>query len=218
MNFSDISVGTKIQITVNNGGDMQAKFVSRVMKTGDRSVLVIPFMHKGVRVNFDGENVRVHLLAPDAQGSNWTFKNCHITTVRKDGLVYHKITTTMLVGIENRRGEKRTYVWQPAVFNVEGIVDQIFTTLKDVSPSGFAFVMEPRKRVALQIGMNVSCTLNEKNGNVIHMRGKIIRKEKSDQYILYGCRSAEQNPEILDYLKRLAGQRDENDNEQYMPK
>ena len=66
--------------------------------------------------------------------------------------------------------------------------------------------------------MNVSCTLNEKNGNVIHMRGKIIRKEKSDQYILYGCRSAEQNPEIMDYLKRLAGQRDENDNEQYMPK
>ncbi len=66
MNFSEISVGTKIQITVDNGGDMQAKFVSRVMKTGERSLLVIPFMHKGVRVNFESESVRIHLQAPDA--------------------------------------------------------------------------------------------------------------------------------------------------------
>ena len=218
MNFSDISVGTKIQITVNNGGDMQAKFVSRVMKTGDRSVLVIPFMHKGVRVNFDGENVRVHLLAPDAQGSNWTFKNCHITTVRKDGLVYHKITTTMLVGIENRRGEKRTYVWQPAVFSIEGVVNQVFTTLKDVSPSGFAFVMDPKKRVQITMGTGVTCTFNDRGGQQIRMKGKIIRKERTDQYVLYGCRSPEQNQEIMEYLTRLSLKRDENDNEQYMPK
>ena len=218
MNFSEISVGTKIQITVDNGGDMQAKFVSRVMKTGERSLLVIPFMHKGVRVNFESESVRIHLQAPDAQGSSWTFKNCRISTIRKDGLAYHKISTTMVSGIENRRGEKRTYIWQPAVFSVEGVVDQIFTTLKDVSPSGFSFVMDPKKRIPLQIGLEVKCNLNEKNGNVIHLKGKIIRKEKQDQYTLYGCRSSDKNPEILDYLKRLAGERDENDNEQYMPK
>ena len=75
MNFSSISMGTRVQITVNNGGDMQAKFVSRVMKAGENGVLVIPFMHKGVRVNFEGENIRIHMQVPDAEGNNWTFKN-----------------------------------------------------------------------------------------------------------------------------------------------
>ena len=52
MNYADIPMGVKVQISVSNGGDTQAKFISRVMKTGDRSILVIPFMHKGLRVNF----------------------------------------------------------------------------------------------------------------------------------------------------------------------
>lgn len=211
-------MGTRIQITVNNGGDMQAKFVSRVMKAGENGVLVIPFMHKGVRVNFEGENIRIHMQVPDAEGNNWTFKNCRITTSRKDGLVYHKITSSVSTGIENRRGERRTYIWQPAVFNIDGMVDPLFTTLKDMSPSGFAFVIESRKRLPLQIGTGVTCKLNERDGNIIHIRGKIIRKEKMDQYMLYGCRGAEPNQEVVDYLKRLSGKKDENDNEQYMEK
>ena len=218
MNFADISMGTKVQITVNNGGDMQAKFVSRVMQSGNKGLLVIPFMHKGVRVNFAGENIRIHLQATDAEGNNWTFKNCHIATVRKDGLVYHRIVSSMTTGIENRRGEKRTYVWQPAVFSIEGVVDQVFTTLKDVSPSGFAFVLDPKKRVQITMGTGVTCTFNDRGGQQIRMKGKIIRKERTDQYVLYGCRSPEQNQDVMDYLARLSTKKDENDNEQYMPK
>ena len=44
MNYNDIPLGVKVQICVSNGSDMQAKFISRVMKTGDKSLLVIPFM------------------------------------------------------------------------------------------------------------------------------------------------------------------------------
>ncbi len=203
MNYNDIPLGVKVQICVSNGSDMQAKFISRVMRTGEKSLLVIPFMHKGVRVNFNGQNIRINMEVPDGEGNNWTFKNCKIDTVKKNGLIYHRILTPMTEGIENRRGERRTYVWQPAIFTIEGITEQVFTTLKDVSPSGFAFVVDPKKRLPISIGKNVACTINEKDGTTIHIRGKVIRKEKMDQYMLYGCRCGEQNQEVLDYIDRL---------------
>ena len=162
MNYADIPMGVKVQISVSNGGDTQAKFISRVMKTGDRSLLVIPFMHKGLRVNFTGSGVQIHMEVPDGEGNNWTFKNCKIDTVKKNGLIYHRIVSPMSEGIENRRGEHRTYVWQPAIFTIEGVADQVFSTLKDV-----------------------------------------IRRERMDQYILYGCRSGEKNQEVMDYIERL---------------
>ncbi len=203
MNYADIPMGVKVQISVSNGGDTQAKFISRVMKTGDRSLLVIPFMHKGLRVNFTGSGVQIHMEVPDGEGNNWTFKNCKIDTVKKNGLIYHRIVSPMSEGIENRRGEHRTYVWQPAIFTIEGVADQVFSTLKDVSPSGFAFVLDAKKRLNILNGRTVSCTINEKNGNVVHLRGKVIRRERMDQYILYGCRSGEKNQEVIDYIERL---------------
>ncbi|MBR5420933.1 MAG: PilZ domain-containing protein [Lachnospiraceae bacterium] len=207
MNSSEIPMGVKVQICVTNGGDTQAKFISRVMKTGDKSLLVIPFMHKGVRVNFAGTGVQIHMEVPDGEGNNWTFKNCKIDTVKKNGLLYHRILTPMSEAIENRRGERRTYVWQPAIFTIEGITDQIFTTLKDVSPSGFAFVLDARKRLAITTGKTVSCTINEKDGNAVHMRGKVIRREKMDQYVLYGCRCSEKNEEVIAYIDKINGKK-----------
>ena len=222
MKYSEIPMGVKVQICVTNGGDMQAKFISRVMKTGEKTLLVIPFTHKGVRVNFHGANVKINMEVTDAQGGTWTFKNCRIDCVRKNGLMYHKILSPMTEGIENRRGERRTYVWQPAIFSIEGIPDQVFTTLKDISPSGFAFVVEPKKRLQIPEGRTVTCTVNEKDGNTVHIRGKIVRREKMEQYVLYGCRSGEPNPEVIEYINRLnekaARKPDENDNEVYMSK
>ena len=107
MNYTDIPLGVKVQICVSNGSDMQAKFISRVMKTGEKSLLVIPFMHKGVRGNFNGQNIRINMEVPDGEGNNWTFKNCKIDIVKKNGLLYHRILTPMTEGIENRRGERR---------------------------------------------------------------------------------------------------------------
>ncbi len=196
-------MGVKVQICVSNGGEMQAKFISRVMKSGEKSLLVIPFMHRGMRVNFGGSGVQIHMEVPDGEGNNWTFKNCKIDTVKKDGLIYHRIISPMSEGIENRRGEHRTYVWQPAIFTIEGVSDQIFSTLKDVSPTGFAFVLDAKKRLNILNGKSVSCTINEKGGNVVHMRGKVIRREKMDQYVLYACRCGEKNQEVLDYIARL---------------
>ena len=89
MNYTDIPLGVKEQICVSDGSDMQAKFISRVMKTGDKSLLVIPFMHKGVRVNFNGQNIHINMEVPDGEGNNWTFKNCKIDTIKKNGLIYH---------------------------------------------------------------------------------------------------------------------------------
>ncbi|MBR3525581.1 MAG: PilZ domain-containing protein [Lachnospiraceae bacterium] len=213
MNYADIPMGVRVQISVTNGGDTQAKFISRVMKTGNKALLVIPFMHKGVRVNFSGTGVQIHMEVPDGEGNNWTFKNCKIDTVKKNGLLYHRIVSPMSEGIENRRGERRTYVWVPAIFTIEGLPDQLFTTLKDVSPSGFAFVLDAKKRLPISTGKNVSCTVNEKDGTTVHMSGKVIRREKMDQYVLYGCRCNDKNPEVIEYIERMKKRKQKNEND-----
>ena len=51
------NIKTKVIIAVTNGSDMQARFMSKVMRNTGDFLLVIPFRHKGLRVNFDGKDV-----------------------------------------------------------------------------------------------------------------------------------------------------------------
>ena len=203
MNFQEIIPGTKVVVNVTNGTDMQARFISRVIRNTGKYLLVIPFMHRGIRVKFVGRNVRINLEIRTEQGVTWSFKNCHITAVRKDGLVYHRIATPVFQGIENRRGEKRMYLWEPQLFSIEGMKDTLYTTLKDIGTSGFSFVIDHKKKMDLMIGIGVACKIKEKNDNIIDVQGSVIRKEKMEKYTVYGCKMLESSVELSEYLQRL---------------
>ena len=100
MEFHEISVRSKVVITVTNGSDVQAKFLSKVMKNGETHLLVIPFMYNGMRIRFEGKKMSIHMEVRDSEGILWTFRNCKIDTIRKNGLKYHKIECAMKKGIE----------------------------------------------------------------------------------------------------------------------
>lgn len=203
MDFEEIPVGAKITMNISNDGEMQAKFISRAIKNTGSAILVIPFMHKGKRVNFNGKNIHIHMDVQLKTGETFTFKGCQITSVRKDGLIFHKVISSMTKGIENRRGEHRCYVGETAYFVIEGLADQITAALKDVSNSGFGFTTDRKKNIELMPGVMVTCTFKNHQGKFIQMRGKIIRREKLARHTLYGCRCTEPNAEVEEFVKQL---------------
>ena len=204
MVFGDIKARSNVIISVTNGSDMQARFMSKVMKNTGDYLLVIPFKHKGLRINFDGKDVKVHLEMRDNEGVLWSFKNCRVTTVKKDGLVYHRLVSPMKNGIENRRGGRRFYVWDQATFEIEGLTNTLFAILRDIGVIGFSFAVDNSKPVTGQIkpGKNVQCTFKSKHGDIT-INGMIVRTESLDKYMIYGCKLDEPGEDYINYVKYL---------------
>lgn len=203
MLFSEITMRTKIIIIVTNGSDMQARFVSKVMRNLENNLLAIPFKYKGMRINFQGKDVKIHMEVRDDNGQLWTFRNCKIGTVKKDGLVYHRIVSGMTKGIENRRGGRRFHLWEPATFEVDGVQNTIFTNIRDIGPEGFSFVIDVKKKLGIKEGANVKATIKGREGEELIMQGLIVRTEPMEKYTIYGCKMDNPSEEVTKYVKYL---------------
>lgn len=203
MLFEEIPVKSKIVISVSNGTDLQARFVSKVMRNPGPHILVIPFKHKGVRVGFNSKNVKIHLEIRDKDGILWTFRNCHIGIVKKDGLLYHKIETGMRNGIENRRGGRRFYIWELATLHIDGIDTPIITNIRDIGPIGFSFVIDYKKKLDVKEGARVQTTIKNKDGDEIPMEGMIVRKEAMEKHMAYGCKLENSSDILQAHIKYL---------------
>jgi len=201
--FTDIAPRTSIVITVTNGSDMQARFMSKVMKNLGDCLLVIPFRHKGSRINFAGNAVKIHLDVRDESGVLWSFKNCKIISVRKDGLVYHKLISPMKNGIENRRGGRRFYLWESAIFEIEGVNNPLFTNIRDVGLQGLSFVIDNKKGISLKEGTRFTCTLKNKDDVEMVVRGIIVRREQLERYMVYGCKLDEPESDYIRFVKDI---------------
>ena len=203
MQFSEIEVRNKVVITVTNGGDMQARFVSQVMKNGGSYILTIPFKHKGVRINFEGRNVRIHMEVRDGNGMLWTFRNCKIEAIMKNGLIYHKMSCSMMNGIENRRGGRRFYIWESVVVHSPELENSLFTKMKDIGPIGFSFVIDNKKNIELKEGIPVNCTIKNNEGEELELEGMIVRHEVMEKYVVYGCKMENPSDKVLAYVRYL---------------
>ena len=204
MTFEEILPRTKIIITVTNGTDMQARFMTKVMRNTGEYILVIPFMHKGHRINFSSNQVKIHMDVRDNTGVLWNFKNCKVTTIKKDGLIFHKLISPMRNGIENRRGGRRFYVWEPCVITLENTEIPIYTNLRDVGMTGISFVIEHKKAMELKEGTKFGCNFKSGNdGALLDVNAMIVRKEKLEKYTIYGCKLDNPSEKYVNYVKGL---------------
>lgn len=203
MDFAEIESKSKIVIIVTNGSDLQARFITKVMKNMGTYLLVIPFRHKGLRINFNGKNVKIHMEVRDPSGLLWSFRSCHIFTTKKDGLIYHKIVSGMTKGIENRRGGRRFHLWEPGVFHISSLVDPVFTNMKDIGPVGFSFVVDPKKKAGIKEGDSVRAIIKNKDGEELTLEGIIVRTEVMEKYTIYGCKMDNPDEDVQRYIKYL---------------
>lgn len=203
MDFNEIEPRSKIVIIVTNGSDLQARFMTKVMRNMGTYLLAIPFKHKGLRINFKGKNVKIHMEVRDSEGALWSFRSCHISTAKKDGLVYHRIDSGMVHGIENRRGGRRFHLWEPGIFHISSLVDPLFTTMKDVGPVGFSFVVDSKKKASVKEGDMVEAHIKNKDGEELILEGIMVRTEVLEKYTIYGCKMDNPSDAVQRFIKYL---------------
>lgn len=203
MQFSEIEPRSKVIIIVTNGSDMQARFMSKIMRNMGNHILAIPFRHKGLRINFNGKDVKIHMEIRDRDGVLWSFRSCHISTIKKDGLIYHKIISGMTKGIENRRGGRRFHLWEPGIFHISSLADPLFTNMKDIGPIGFSFVVDHKKRSGIKEGDSVEASIKNKDGEELKLSGIIVRSESMEKYMIFGCKMDNPSDAVMRYIKYL---------------
>lgn len=200
MRFDEIPAKSKIVITVTNGSDLQARFLTKVMRNCQEYLMVIPFKHKGLRINFSGKNVKIHMEYRDNEGRLWTYRNCKILVMKKDGLIFHKLISPMTEGIENRRGGRRFYLWDNCTVEIEGVEAPVYTKIRDIGPEGISFVIDAKKPLSLKEGTNIKCIFKTNQGDIVNTEGMIVRKEVLEKYTVYGCKVANPSPVFVSYV------------------
>ncbi|MCQ2521193.1 MAG: PilZ domain-containing protein [Lachnospiraceae bacterium] len=203
MNISEILPRTKVIIAVTNGSDMQARFMSQVVRNTGDALLCIPFRHKNKQILFDGDKTRIVLELRNSEGVLHNFKGCRITRVKKDGLVYHKIESSMKNSIENRRGGRRFFIGESCTVSIDGIDNPFFTKLRDLGFDGVAFVLRHDKTKGIREGKKFTLSFRNHEGTEVRVRGVIVRKEWLEQYMIYGCRLEDKDEELDKYVKYL---------------
>lgn len=203
MQFSEIESRSRIIVIVTNGSDMQARFMTKVMRNNGDHLLAIPFRHKGLRINFEGKDVKIHMEVRDNAGTLWSFRGCRISAVKKDGLIYHKIVSGMSNGIENRRGGRRFHLWESGIFRISSLADPLFTNMKDIGPEGFSFVVDHKKKAEIKEGDQVEASIKNKDGDEMIVKGIIVRTEKMEKYMIYGCKMDSPSEAVLKFIKYL---------------
>ena len=200
MRFDEIPAKSKIVITVTNGSDLQARFLTKVMRNCQEYLMVIPFKHKGLRINFSGKNVKIHMEHRDKEGRLWTFRNCKILLMKKDGLIFHKLMSPMTEGIENRRGGRRFFLWDNCSVEIEGMDAPIHTKIRDIGPEGISFVIDAKKPLPLKEGTNLKCTFKTNQGDAVTVDAMIVRREALEKYTVYGCKVSNPSPLFTSYV------------------
>ncbi len=203
MKLEEILPKSKIVISVTNGTDLQARFISKVMKNNGDSLLVIPFRHKGQRVSFAGKQIKITLEARDINGLLWNFKGCRIMLVKKNGLDYHKIFCPMVNGIENKRGGRRFYSWDSIMVEFEGLSGPVLCHLKDIGISGLSIALDLKKDVKVKDGEKLICNVKDKDGIDMKIETMVVRHEPIDKYMILGCKIENPPNRYIAYVKYL---------------
>ncbi len=196
MNFIEIPPREKIIIAVTNGSDMQARFMSQVVRNTGEALLCVPFHHQKKQIVFDGDKTRIILEVRNREGVLYNFKGCKITRIKKDGLVFHKLETNMKTGIENRRGGRRFSYNEACTIAIDGIENPYFTKIRDIGFDGVGFVLKHDKTRGIKEGKKFTMTFRNHESIEIRIRGLIVRKEWMEQYMVYGCRIEEKDNDL----------------------
>ena len=198
MTFSDTNVGDKVLLTVNSG-DNQMVFETTILNIVDNCLVVEPIIHEGAMLQFPYSVViEMLVIHPDSTPLYWK-------RVFVDIKVYHEmnchVIKTNLPGIKfNRRNNFRVYIGMNA--KMSGEFDKTLNvTLKDVSNSGFAVLINKGTQIELHKKINIEFTDNSLK-KFIELSGRPIRTLETDSHNLYGCILDKRYPELESYISQ----------------
>jgi hypothetical protein len=176
----------------------ELEFPSEVVEVHDSYILTKPVMSKGKVVGLSGEGIHVGMSYLRQSKPPIVWKGLGCTVVKSKGRILYKVVASS-VGFEvNRREAFRLFLGLEAVARVGSNRRAMDVILKDVSTSGFAFVVEHDIENVENMPVRLVFKDMERNYD---LTGYIIRKIKADEgKYIYGCRLNAKNQLLGHYI------------------
>ena len=199
MEIYELTPAHKMSITIANART-NISLNSNIVFVEDNRLFVEPFVYEGAVLNFDSANVSISMIAYEEEKSPYLWQVVHITKESRDNITYHVISSN-LSGVKiNRRENFRLFLGIEGVATLMG--GKPFDVLvKDISSSGFAVLIDMNKPISVHKNDIMQLEFSDKSFDEdFVLNGRIVRMDKTDKYLLYGCRLVSENPAIDKYI------------------
>ena len=197
MQLAELPVGANIMfnVTVQKQG---LEFPSEVIEVHDNFILTKPVMSKGKVVGLGGENVSVGLTYLRNEKSPMVWKGISCSIVKVRGRILYRVVASGAGFEMNRRETFRLFVGLPAVAQIGRNRRALNVILKDISETGFAFVVENEIQDAEKAPVRLVFKDFDRSYNLM---GYIVRIEMvQEDKIVYGCHMSMKNQLISHYI------------------
>jgi len=193
MKIEELAVDQQVTIMAVIGSS-QVEFLVTVEEVNVRKKVIFttPIFRDDKVVSFKNEGISTHLIVTIENKKPLVFRNVSIITMKKPDDTFCYAITAMGDSAElNRRGSYRCFLGIDTLCRCVGTKNVYNITLKDISATGFGFVIH--QPVKLDMGTFVLVALNdfitETNEHYsFNLRGKIVRNaETEDGKQVYGC-------------------------------
>lgn len=199
MEIYELTTAHKMSITIANART-NISLNSNIVFVEDNKLYVEPFVYQGAILNFDSTNVSISMIAYEEEKSPYLWQIVHIVKEVRDNTTYHVISSN-LSGVKiNRRENFRLFLGIDATATLMG-GRPIQVIVKDISSSGFAVLVDMNNPISVHKNDIMQLEFSDKafeEDFVLH--GRVVRMDKTDKYLLYGCRLVSENPAIDKYI------------------
>ena len=197
MRLAELPVGTGILFDVSIQ-KQELEFPSEVVEVHDNFILTKPVMSKGKVVGLGGEGVSVSLTYSRNDKAPIVWKGVGCSVVKTKGRVLYKVIASGAGFEVNRREAFRLFVGLEGIARVGTNRRAMDVILKDLSDTGFAFVVDHEIEDAT--GLSVRLVFKDFDRNY-DLTGFIVRlvKVEEEKYV-YGCRMTMRNQLINHYI------------------
>lgn len=194
MQLNDLERGQCVSIQVVIDAT-QHEFATEIIETPkEQYVLAAPIFKGGKIISFQSEKIITNLIVNIPNNKPHIFFNVRIRALKTaNGQYMYQIITDTPSREFNRRGAFRCYIGLDTSIRIGADHRALETTIRDVSLSGFSFVM-PWGSDSYNLDEPVHTVLNEfinekKMRFSMHLFGVIVRTEElANGNIVYGCR------------------------------
>lgn len=194
--FEDTQKGDLVSITIHNG-DNKMTMESHIINIVDNCLVVEPFLVEGAILNFPPNmDIEMMVVHPESTPLYWQKVNIVIK-------LYHEqnchVIMSKLPGVKlNRRNNFRVFVGSNCKMT-GATKEPINVTLKDISNSGFAVLVNKDVEIDLHKKISVEYTDNSFQ-KFFELSGRPIRKAEINNQTLYGCILDRKYPDLEGYL------------------
>ena len=199
MEIYELTPEHKMSITIANART-NISLNSNIVFVEDNKLYVEPFVYEGAVLNFDSANVTISMIAYEEEKSPYLWQVVHIGNEIRDNTPYHVVSSN-LSGVKiNRRENFRVFLGLEGQATIMG--GRPFEVLvKDISSSGFAVLVDMTKPISVHKNDIMQLEFNDKTFEEdFILNGRVVRMDKTDKYLLYGCRLVAENPAIDKYI------------------